>query len=325
MLTQFKDINRREYSDFYENHNLAVHFAPWYLDAVCHYGQWNVNLSKSKDGVFQGVLVYYVRNKMGIKAIVMPPLTMYSGLWLNYPPGMKYHSKIAFTKKVSNELYDQLPSYPIYIQQFHPTIDNWLPLYWKKYKQTTLYTYRIGNIKDHDSVWGNFRTTLRNHIRGAEKVFTVIPGEEFSQFEKALQLSFSKRNRSTPYDFTIFRRLDKALASKSQRKIFFAHDPEKNIAAGVYVSFDKEMAYIIANFHSPDKNNSGAVCLLIWHVIKEMSKQVQSIDFEGSTIPQIEEFNRSFGGVLTPHYRVYKFKNLMFRMAVEVFGKSLIS
>jgi lipid II:glycine glycyltransferase (peptidoglycan interpeptide bridge formation enzyme) len=54
--------------------------------------------------------------------------------------------------------------------------------------------------------------------------------------------------------------------------------------------------------------DSGAKSLLFWKAINMASEKNLTFNFEGSMIPGVERFFRSFGGELTPVYYIYKRK-----------------
>jgi hypothetical protein len=55
-------------------------------------------------------------------------------------------------------------------------------------------------------------------------------------------------------------------------------------------------------------NDSGAMSLLFWNAIKLASEKGLAFNFEGSMIPGVERFFRSFGGGLTPVFYISKRK-----------------
>jgi len=129
----------------------------------------------------------------------MPILTAYGGIFLNYPEGSKAHSKISFDNKVIPALISQLPKVDFYYQQYHSSFNNWLPLYWSGYKQSTRYTYQIDLTQDKTEIWDAFKGNVRTNIRKAEKI-TTIEEIEFDKYWEHLEKSNRIRNKKNPFN-----------------------------------------------------------------------------------------------------------------------------
>jgi len=86
---------------------------------------------------------YYVTRKYGLKLIQMPPLTQTMGPYIKYPDGQKYDTRLSREREIMNYFIDHLPKFDGFTVQFSKKITNWLPFYWRGFKQTTRYTYVI--------------------------------------------------------------------------------------------------------------------------------------------------------------------------------------
>ena len=105
MEYQSNDMKKNEYFEFYQSKSLPIYFSPWWLDATCGPDNWDVALAKNPDDGIEGVWVYHMKKSYGLPVILMPPLSSYGGIWLQYPGLMKGHSKISFEKKVMGHHY----------------------------------------------------------------------------------------------------------------------------------------------------------------------------------------------------------------------------
>ena len=66
-----------------------------------------------------------------------------------------------------------MPPVAHFIQDFLPSMTNWLPFYWQNYKQTVRYTYII-RVENLEAVYKNFNKSVRRNISKAEKI--LLPG-----------------------------------------------------------------------------------------------------------------------------------------------------
>ena len=308
--------NKEAYRTFCKkNPELPVFLTDWWLDTVCEKGSWEVCLSKDKNGIIQGVLPFHITRYMGIKVNIMPPLTPYLGVWLKYPKNLKKeYKKRSFEKRVYSNLISQLPKTAYYAQNHPIQLNNWLPFYWKGFKQTIRYTYRIENPINLVSTYSYFKSNVRNKILKAKKKLEIIESDDIELFYAINQLTFHRQSKKVPYSLEFIIKIDKVLYSRKQRKILLAKDQNNQIHAGIYLVWDAKTVYNLMLGADTELRNSGAVQLLLWTGIQLASKKNCTFDFEGSMMPNIEAMFRSFGGKLTPYSKIYKAGNYFFRL-----------
>ena len=212
--------NKKEYRIFCKrNPEIPVFLQDWWLDIVCTKGKWDVCLAKNKNHEIIGVLPFYKRKYFGIQVIQMPALTPYCGVWMHYPKQLKkIVTKLSFEKKVMHKLIDQLPNSAYYAQRHPVQLTNWLPFYWKKFKQTTLYTYRIEYPFKLEETFSNMKYNTRYLIEGAQKKLNIIENNDIELFFKINQLTFSRQKKTAPYSLNFLKKLDNALLEKNNEK-----------------------------------------------------------------------------------------------------------
>ena len=238
----------------------------------------------------------------------MPPLTPWIHIWFNYSPGMKYNSRLSFEKEELDILLPQLPRSIRFYQKYSYEFTNWLPFYWRGFRQTTRYSYLINDLRDLDAVYAAFKKNNRYEIRKAQKNLSVIDTEDMDSFYRINSLAFKRQNKKTPYSLHFLKKLDASCKMRQSRKMFFAVDANERIHAALYLLWDERSAYYLMGGADPDVRSSGATSLLIWHAIRFAATVSQKFDFEGSMIQPIEKFFRSFGARQTPYFAISKNK-----------------
>ena len=292
----------------------------WWLDAVCDEGSWDVVLVE-RNGEIIASLPYYAVMKPWGRSIVMPQLTQTMGIWIKYPEGQKYANKLGFEKEAMTQSIENLPETVYFSQNFHHSITNWLPFYWKGFKQTTRYTYLIDDLSDLESVFEGFKGNAKNKIRKAEKIVSVDHGKTVKDFYDLNKKTFERQRKKMPYSFEFVEKIDKALAEKGCRKIFFAVDGEGKSHSALYLIWDETTAYVHMVGEDPFLRSSGAGILLVWEAMKFAGKELglNNFDFEGSMIEPVEEVRRSFGAKQIPYFNVYRDnRSLLIKILVEV-------
>ena len=134
---------------------------PWWLDAVAP-GRWDARCVLSNERVV-AALPYVPSRKLGFDSWGMPQLTQALGPWLE-PLDGKYASRLSREHALLNLLADAIPRSVFYVQNWTVDRVNWLPFYWRGYRQTTRYTLRVPAMPSGDA-WGGLAAETRNAIR----------------------------------------------------------------------------------------------------------------------------------------------------------------
>lgn len=277
----------------------------WWLDAVVGEENWDVVLVEKDDKIVAS-LPYVLKKKKFNRYIYMPVLTQTAGVWLSYPKGQKYANKLSFEKEVCKEIIENLPYIDSFSQNFHYSFTNWLPFYWKDFKQTTRYTYVLENLHDHDNIFKNFKSNIKTDIKKATKKVEIAETNDLVIFWNLIEKTFQRQNTNIPYSFNFLENIDKACVQNNCRKLLIARDSGGNIHAGVYIVWDAQSAYYLISGGDPNLRNSGATSLLIWEAIKFSSIVTKSFDFEGSMMYPIERFFSAFGAIQKPYFNISK-------------------
>ncbi len=306
---------KKDYREFCKLHSeLPIFFQDWWLDVVCESGSWEVCLSKDKGGNIQGVLPFYKSKRLGMSMILMPDLTPYLGVWLNYPAKKeKREALYRFEKKVITDLIQHLPNCAYYAQKHPPQLQNGLPFEWAGFKQSTRFTYCLDPVENIDDVFNNLKGSVRTELRKAENEIEVIESEDINLFYKLQKKSFERQSKAVPYSFDFLKKIDQVLKKNSRRKIFIAKDKEGNPHAGIYLLWDDRTVYNLLQGADPQFGSSGAIKTLLWKSIQFAQKHQKAFDFEGGMMENIEPVFSAFGGELKPYFKIYKGGNFIFR------------
>ncbi len=297
-----------------------MHMTSAWMDAVSIKGSWDLVASYSKSGDLQGILVYHRRTILGINVILMPPMCFYNGIKIFYPDRLSQYEKVSLEEKVISDLITQLPPYSFYYQQYDPGFTNWAPLYWRGFKQTTRYTYRLNTSLEGKISIDQLKGNLRRNIQKAEAQCSITE-TTLDDFISALIDAYA--GRKNPFNIALIKRLYSSLERKNAVRLIGCRHLETNVMlAGAMIAYDKETSYYVAGFYNPKYKDSGALSYLLWNIIS--SNKTPCFDFEGSMIKEIEHFFRGFGGEWTPHSRIWKFNNPILAPLLKYKFRSLI-
>jgi len=285
--------------------SIPIFSRDWWLDATAGDEYWDVSIVE-KDGQILAALPFMIKERRFRQTILTQPLlTQTLGPWLR-SGNAKYTKRLAQQKDWMLALIDQLPPHAHYAQNWHHEQTNWLPFYWRGFKQTTRYTYRLIELSDREALWRQFASNIRSDIRKAENRFELSV-KDFLSVDEFLDLTtqtFNRQGMNLRYSREYVQTLDTACATHGARKIFVAEDTEGRKHAGVYMIWDENSAYYLMGGGNPALRNSGATSLCMWEAIRFASTVTKSFDFEGSMIEPVERFFRGFGAIQTPYFAV---------------------
>jgi hypothetical protein len=247
----------------------------------------------------------YFESQMGVKICTLPKLTQTWGVILESSPGKPVNAASRETE-VLRAFADYLAKEKVFYQCFHPSFSNWLPFYWKGFRQTSRYTYVLENLSDLDEIWNGMAKHVRNTIRKAESQGLVVeqctPGEVFDLIQK----TFRRQKLGVSYGREYLSQIFEAASSNGSGECLAVLDRDRRIHAATLNIWDDKRAYYLAAGGDPDLRASGAQVLLMWHSIKLAASRSKVFDFEGSMKESVERVFRSFGAKQTPYHCISK-------------------
>ncbi len=302
--------NREQYIQFIKQvPDFPVFLQPWYLDAVVGNGNWEVVFAKRKERTV-AVLPYFLKKKGVFKYITMPHFVKHMGTVI-----LPEYRKIKYEHVFQEELISQLPKINYFIQDFHPSITNWLPFYWKGYHQTTRYTYRLEDLSDTGKVFSGINRNMRRNIKKANQQVEIVHDLPITRLFEMLKKGFDRQKIAFPFSLAFFEKHIESLKWNNACKLFFAIDKKGVLHSASCLIWDNQTAYYHLAGDDPEKRESGASILLTWEAIKYTAEvlKLEVFDFEGSMLKNIEAIRRQFGATQIPYHRVWKYHSHLFR------------
>ncbi|MBI1265872.1 MAG: hypothetical protein GC193_00430 [Cryomorphaceae bacterium] len=243
------------------------------------------------DAICGGFLVQRIKLK-GIPTIANPAYHPHCSLFF-VPSSNDSESLKRYLDAICNWL--KIQPAKIFTISFPPEITDVQPFIWGGFKSAVKYTYRF-HFSD-DEVLSRISSKRRNLIRSAEKDGVVV--EKCGLKELLTGLHFSGQSKGFAVnDEAIAKILTTGVAYKATAN-------GETIASALFVDDEKSRYYL---FGGADRNaNGGALSAIIYRSMCEAEmKGLKIFDFEGSMIPGVELFFRSFGGNLTPYFTISK-------------------
>ena len=243
--------------------------------------------------------------KFGLRVGAHPPLTPYLGILFKENTG-KYVTRISAEKEMSKAIAHKLKEEFAAINfNFPPAVVDLQPFIWEGFSSGVRYTYII-SLDDMERVWTEMEDTRRNDIRRAEKDGIYVNDEaKFEELFALVEKTFQRQKMEIRFRTAAFR-YNSMLEKKGWCRSFVARDKDGVPIAGVYIIWDWNRSYYLLGGYDPKHSHHGATALAMWTAIRFTKEELglSEFDFEGSMVPQVEQFFRKFGGRLTPYYFV---------------------
>lgn len=280
----------------------------WWMDATCGESNWDVLLVRDRQGSICAALPYLLKRKWGLKFICQPQLTQTNGIWFRPTSYKNEYEKLSKENQMAQEVINQLEAMKLafFVQCFHHKFTNWLPFYWKGYRQTTRYTYRIDDISDDDALFQRFSEAKKRHIRKAQRNGLTLGEMEAEAFYDLCCTVHEKHGEKNLLPRELILRCISAAKREGKGKIITIQDQDGHVHSALFLCWDQQTAYYLVPATLPEYKTSGASSLLVWEAIQEAKKHVQAFDFEGSMEENIENSYRQYGTRQIPYFKISK-------------------
>jgi lipid II:glycine glycyltransferase (peptidoglycan interpeptide bridge formation enzyme) len=240
-----------------------------------------------------------------------------------YPSSdVKMSKRLGQEKTVMTELISKLPKFDYFCQSFDYSVSNWLPFYWRGFKQTTRYTYILKDISEHEAILKGFAGKLRTQIKKAQKTLAVCDDMGVDALINLNRMTYERQNIPVPYADETLKRLVVEAIKRNAGKMLFAVDSAKNVHAAVFLVWDERSTYYLVGCTNTRFKGSDGASLLLWEAIKFASTVSKQFDFEGSMIEPIERHFRSFGAEQVAYHQITKTNSILLK--TKEYVRSLI-
>ncbi len=228
-----------------------------------------------------------------LQACLQPQLTQFGGpLFAPFP--QSNHRRHTFQKKALLLAIQALPRmlFPFDIN-LHPALQYFLPFTWKKFTLKPRFTYWLPLEKSSWDVEGSFSTDVRRHRKRALKEgFQVMPDDNPKTFTAIARRAKVMNSKQA----TLFEALWHAAQHRHSGLLLTARGTDGALASAIGVFSDGQRFILIGSATEPALRHSSANTLLVTDAIFRAAAEpgIHTFDFEGSMLPGVEQFFRSF-------------------------------
>ncbi len=248
-----------------------------------------------------GGFVAYEGGKWGMKSLITPPYSPHIGLF-EINPERNPSKQIGRQKKIMAAIGDYLRTGPYFYYKldFAPEFRDMQSLVWSGIQVNVRYTYRIDLTQETEKIIANFDPKIKNLLSKSQR-----EGHSYTnEFALTDSIQMIKKNLSDkPSMHPEY--LGKILnfLSKDSTSLWANVIQKDKVGAVAVCAIDKDCVYYLFGSVNRNLNDNSMQTAALYHVIFTSKKKgFKTFDFEGSGMPSIEKFFRSFGGTLTPYF-----------------------
>lgn len=285
----YKDVDITKYNTCVDqSYNELLYAYSWYLDSIAE--RWDVLVLED----YQAVMPLPIRKKFGISYVYLPAWTQQLGIFSK--DKIDENLVLEFISAIPNQfkLTDLVLNYQNKISNNATTQrDNFILPMNESYESLfkNFYKGRKSSIKQAKTA--NLFAKKANNIQILIRLFKENKGMELNKPET---------------DYSILESLVLKGISLKKMAIYEVLDEEKNLLGGAVFLKSKQRITLLFSAMNAQGRKNQAMSFLVDFIIQKYAKQPLILDFEGSMIPEIASFYRSFGAKNQPYYHYKKWQ-----------------
>jgi hypothetical protein len=266
-------------------------------------------------GRIQAGMCYSVGRRFLSRAVVRPPLTPCNGPVYCPASGAGRHKQNSHAKKMTLMAIHALPRIGVYDFILHPDQCDVMPFLWNGFDSHVAYTYVIP-CSERETWQQQASKTQRWQIRkaakdAAEQGMKIETDAPLDAVLPLLDETADDRHFSLAKCGGKWAAWWQEVHAHGAGRTYLLRDGQGQPAAATIMVWDNRRTYYLAGgIRSDLRKGSIANVLLVHRMICDAHEQGLDFDFEGSVLPGVERFFRSFGGELRPRYRLVKLPSL---------------
>lgn len=280
-----KNIDRKKYTECLKNSkNYRIYAEDWYLDAVSE-KKWDCYVY----GDYDAVMPVPYKRKFGVKFILQPILCQQLGVF----------SKIEISEEIFLKLIKRLHRNLILNYNFNEENGRFL-----QNNHQSRNNFILPLNRPFDDLLSNFRRDRLKDIRRIENLdFEINKDFDPELFRADLALKYPYLQKY--YSKENFINLLVSLKEKN-RYSFYEMKSDNVTIASLFICHSRERRIVLLSTRDTSKNFKGAFAYLISLFIKENANSQLVLDFEGSMMESIADFNKSFGSVKKEYFAIHQ-------------------
>lgn len=168
--------------------------------------------------------------------------------------------------------------------------------------------YELSLASEYSKLRENYSSDCRRNIRVASEAGQKI--EEISDPAEVINLFRNNKGRGLKgvkeRDYQKLYRLIQSARERGKGRLIGVRDSNRQLIYGLFLVIVPGSVTLLFTATSHESREKRTGYLVIDSIINEFSSSNMILDFAGSSIASIADYNMSFGSVRKPYYRIYR-------------------
>lgn len=277
-----KDLDIEKYSNALNTSiNYRVYAEHWYLDVLTD-EKWECLVY----GDYEVIMPIPLQYKLGVKFVLQPIYCQQLGVFYKEP--------------ISEELFKHFKEklYKYRVRVYHFNEENVSKF---EIKGASRVNHLLDLNHDFSEIFKNFERDRKKDFRRNEKLnLKIIEELNIDEFFEIYKLEYKELGKVAKEDR--IRLVIEKLMEKNQFRAFTLKNAENKTIAISFFIISKHRMILLYSVRNKSIETKGAFAYLMSSIIEKFSKKNLILDFEGSNLKGIADFNESFGA--KKHYYI---------------------
>jgi hypothetical protein len=271
----------------------------WWLSAASG-GQFSEVKVEERNTVV-GRLPFVAGRRAGFRTLRMPAFTHVLGPVIDSGEG-KPQTLLKNRVNISRLLIEQLPPFDYFMQAIDPSLANelaavdGLAFQESGFKISPQYTFEIDCRSKLDALFGAMHLKARQHVRLAEKAYSVEPVEDPQRFVDFYLATLNKRGLKSNIPLERFHSVFSECRNRGCGEALAAVQADGVPVAMTFLIWGYGTMYYLLSARAPDLPDKGSINLLIWSAMKKAHELGLVFDLDGVSTTGTARFLSGFGG-----------------------------
>ncbi len=265
-------------------HFYAFH---WYLDMISKY--WDALVY----GDYEWVMPLVYKKKWGVIPYLYRPYGVQQ---------LGIFGKEPVTADITGVFLNAIPKTYLH-KDLYFNVGNVFP---KDIRHNTRRTYEISLSQSYQSIYNNYSSQIKRNLKKADKVGLNV----FENDTPDTLVLLFKRNKGgevglSDWHYDRIKQIMYTLIYRKMGVVWSVHDERNSPVAACFIAYTSKRMVFLFSGQEPYGKDNGAMTKLIDNALMWGAERGGVFDFEGSDIPGLERFYKSFGSEMKtyPHYR----------------------
>lgn len=270
-----KDLDINKYSEALNSAvNYRIYAEYWYLDILTN-RKWECLVF----GDYRVIMPLPLQFKFGFKFVLQPLYCQQLGVF--------YKNEIS--EKLFRDFERKL--HQMRVRSYHFNEENTVRYNPEGEKRIN---YLLNLNQTYERLFEGFRKDRKKDFRrNNSSGFEVVEYADVDLFFSLLRKDYKHLIKTMNHNFT--KAFFKAMLEKEFLKSFVLLNENKEPVCCCLLTFSKSRIILHFSARDKEKETKGTFAYLLIHIIKKFSEKKLFLDFEGSSISGIADFNKSFG------------------------------